>query len=74
MSCKIDAIMKLLAAKGKVVVSFERGAGVDRLTITKYWGGRILVGTHPGARITSVSESEIRSTLEGIRMFIKGWK
>lgn len=74
MSCKIDAIMKLLEAKGQVVVSFERGVSVQRITITKLSCGGVMVGTHPGARVARTTIEDSRSALEGLRMFIKGWK
>lgn len=73
MHCKTDAILKRLKVAGKVVIKMEAESGLRQVTLTMRGNDSVLIGTHPGARITQGDIADVARLIEDNRFFINGW-
>lgn len=73
MSVKIDNVIAHYNAHGRVVVKLDRSSGFSSITVTKRNGGGNIVGTVPGGKLISYTDSEVRNLLEANRIYVISW-
>lgn len=73
MSCKVDAIMKVLKAKGFVSLDMDRSSGLPSVSVGSRGDDWNAISLH-GVGLRGAFDCEVRDFLESHRMFINGWK
>ncbi|ATN94153.1 hypothetical protein HOS16_gp75 [Shigella phage vB_SflS-ISF001] len=73
MSIKVEIIIKLLNALGRVVIKLDKSSGFISMTVTKTRNGNNLIGTTPGSRLINATDADARATLEANTIHINSW-